>query len=149
MQAEFTITIPNWASNTGRRIFVPVGIFAAHEKRVFESTQRIHPIYFDYPSSEWDDLTIELPTKWHAIAVPKPRAQEGISIVYRMNVEDNRTTLHITRQLDNDIFTLEQKHYAALREFFQRVRSSDEEQIVLQPTETTVTRRCGGTFLRP
>ena len=50
-----------------------------------------------------------------------------------MNVEDNQKTLHITRQLDSDIFILEQSNYSALRRFFQLVRSGDEEQIVLQP----------------
>jgi hypothetical protein len=63
----------------------------------------------------------------------KARTQKGNSIVYSMNVEDNQKTLHITRQLDSDIFILEQSNYPALRRFFQLVRSGDEEQIVLPP----------------
>jgi len=67
------------------------------------------------------------------MAAPQTRTQKGNSIVYSMNVEANQKTLHITRQLDNDIFILEQSNYSALRRFFQLVRSGDEEQIVLQP----------------
>ncbi len=133
LQAEFAVKVPNWTSNTGRRVLVPVGIFAAPEKHVFESADRVHPIYFAYPYSKRDDVTIELPPGRQAMAAPPARTQKGNSIVYSMNVEDNQRTLHITRQLDNDIFILEQSNYSALRRFFQLVRSGDEEQIVLQP----------------
>ncbi len=133
LQAEFAVKVPNWASNTGRRVLVPVGIFSRYEKGVFESADRVHPIYFAYPYSKLDDVTIELPPEWQAIAVPQARTQKGNSIAYSMNVEDNQRTLHITRQIDNDIFILEQSNYSALRRFFQLVRSGDEEQIVLQP----------------
>jgi hypothetical protein len=133
LQAEFAVKVPNWTSNTGRRVLVPVGIFAAAEKHVFESVDRVHPIYFAYPYSKRDDVTIELPPEWQAMTAPQARTQKGNSIVYSMNVEDNQKTLHVTRQLDSDIFILEQSNYSALRRFFQLVRSGDEEQIVLQP----------------
>jgi hypothetical protein len=36
-----------------------------------------------------------------------------------------------------DMLMLEQKYYPALRNFFQVVRTTDEEQILLQPGGTT------------
>src|SRR5262249_41690882 len=41
--AEFRVKIPGWASAAGRRTLLPVGIFAANEKGVFEHEQRVHP----------------------------------------------------------------------------------------------------------
>lgn len=131
--AAFAVKIPNWASKTGRRILVSAGIFAAQERHAFESASRIHPIYFDYPYRSQDDMTIELPPEWQTMSVPQPRTHKGNCIVYSMNVEDQQRTLRITRQLDVDIFILEAANYPGLRRFFQQVRSSDEEQIVLQP----------------
>jgi hypothetical protein len=130
--AEFAVKIPNWASNTGRRVLIPVGIFSGYEKGVFEAADRVHPIYFAYPYSKRDDVTIELPPEWQIIALPQARTQRGNKIVYDMNVEKNQGRLHITRRLDNDIFMMEPSNYSALRRFFELVRSGDEQQILLQ-----------------
>ncbi len=130
---EFSIRIPSWASHTGRRMLVPVGIFAADEKHMFEHADRINPIYFDYPYGKLDDMTIELPSQWQVIALPLARARNGDGVVYSLKAEDNQRTVHVTRQLNVDILILEQKYYSTLRSFFQTVRTSDDEQIVMQP----------------
>jgi hypothetical protein len=130
--AEFDLKIPGWASSAGKRAMVPVGIFTA-EKRVFEHADRVHPIYFEYPYSKTDDVTIELPPGWQVSSVPNAQNQDGHVIVYKFKVEDINGTLHVTRTLSVDVLILEQKYYTALRKFFQVVRTGDEEQIVLQP----------------
>jgi hypothetical protein len=130
--AEFDVKIPGWASSAGRRVVFPVGIFVAHEKHVFEHANRVHPIYFEYPYEKLDDVTIELPLGWQVSSVPKPQVQDGHVIVYDLKIEDNKSTVRITRKLNFDILLLEQKYYSALRNFFQAVRNDDEEQIVVQ-----------------
>ncbi len=134
--AEFDLKIPGWASNAGRRAVVPVGIFTAAEKRIFEHANRVHPIYFEYPFEKVDDVTIELPSGWRISSMPNAQNQDGHVVVYNLKVEDNKGTLHLTRKLSVDVLILEQKYYTALRNFFQVVRSGDEEQIVLQPGTT-------------
>jgi hypothetical protein len=131
--AEFDVKIPGWASSAGRRALVSVGIFTAAEKRVFEHASRVHPIYFEYPFEKADDVTIDLPLGWQISSVPKSQIQDGHVIMYALNVENNKGTLHWTRKLSVDVMILDPKYYGALRNFFQVVRSGDEEQIVLQP----------------
>jgi hypothetical protein len=41
--------------------------------------------------------------------------------------------VHLNRVLNLDLLLLEAKYYPALRNFFQVVRTGDEEQVVLQP----------------
>ena len=53
--------------------------------------------------------------------------------MYSMQVENSKNTLHLTRNLNVDVLLLDPKYYGALRNFFQVVRTTDEEQIVLQP----------------
>jgi hypothetical protein len=48
-------------------------------------------------------------------------------------VENNKGTLHLTRRLNMDLLMVEAKLYPTLRNFFQIVRTGDEQQIVLQP----------------
>ena len=44
--AEFSLKVPGWASGAGRRALLPVGLFSATEKHLFDHTNRVHPIYF-------------------------------------------------------------------------------------------------------
>ncbi len=131
--AEFEVKIPGWASNAGRRVILPAGIFTQVEKHIFEHTNRVHPIYFEYPYEKIDDITVELPPGWAVSSVPAARTQDGHIVTYSIKVENGKDTLHLTRKLTVDFLILEPKYYMALRNFFQAVRTGDEEQIVLQP----------------
>jgi hypothetical protein len=50
-----------------------------------------------------------------------------------MKAENDKSTVHLNRVLNLDLLLLEAKYYPALRNFFQVVRTGDEEQVVLQP----------------
>ncbi|MGA7849503.1 MAG: DUF3857 domain-containing protein [Terriglobales bacterium] len=133
--AEFNLKIPGWASNAGKRVMIPAAIFTAEEKGVFEHANRVHPIYFEYPHEKADDMTVALPPGWQVSSVPTPQNQDRHVVLYTLNVEQSAGTLRLTRKLTFDVLLVEQKYYPALRNFFQVVRTSDGEQIVLQPGE--------------
>jgi transglutaminase-like putative cysteine protease len=135
--AEFDLKIPGWASSAGKRALLPIGIFSAPEKHVFDHANREHQIYFEYPSQRVDDVTIELPSGWQATSIPKPRDDEGHIVVFISKAENGGNKLHLTRVLSVDFLLLDPKYYPALRSFFQGIRTSDEEQIVLQPGTAT------------
>ena len=135
--AEFDLKIPNWSSSTGKRTVLPAGIFTAREKNLFEHANRIYPIYFEYPYEKTDDIAVELPDGWQVSSLPAEQTQDGHVVAYNLKATNDRGTLHITRKLTVDFLMLQQKYYAALRTFFQAVRSGDEQQIVLQPVSAT------------
>ena len=135
--AEFDIKIPGWASGAGKRALLAAGVFTGAEKHIFEHNQRSHPIYFEYPYEKEDDVTIELPPGWQVSSVPPAQAKDGHVVAYNIKVENNKNTLHLTRKLTVDFLMLEPKYYGALRNFFEAVRTGDEEQIVLQPGAAT------------
>jgi hypothetical protein len=133
--AEFNVKIPGWASNAGKRVMIPAAIFTAGEKGVFEHTNRVQPIYFEYPHTKMDDVTVELPPGWQVSSVPPEQVRDGHVIVYSLKVESSPGTLRLTRKLAVDVLLLEPKYYPALRNFFQTVRTSDGVQIVVVPGE--------------
>jgi uncharacterized protein DUF3857 len=135
--AEFNLKIPGWASSAGRRVLIPAGVFTESEKHVFEHSNRVHPIYFDYPYQKVDDVTIELPAGWQVGSVPQVQEKDAHVVSYSLKVEGGKDTLHLARKLTVDMMMLEPKYYAPLRNFFQFVRTGDEEQIVLQPGAST------------
>jgi hypothetical protein len=131
--AEYDLKIPGWAAQAGRRALIPVGIFGAPEKHVFEHAARSHPIYFEFPTARIDDVTIELPLDWKVSSIPPERKDAGKVCAFNTSVENKNGTLHLTRNLDIEALTLETKYYGALRNFFQTVRTGDDQQIVVQP----------------
>ena len=133
LSAEFNLKVSGWVVGAGRRTFLPVGLFAAGEKHLFDHANRVHPIYFEFPSQKVDDVSIELPLGWQAGGLPAPLSDDGHIISYSLKAEDNKGTLHLSRKLSIDIFFLQTQYYPALRNFFQQVRTGDEQQIVLQP----------------
>jgi hypothetical protein len=130
--AEFDVKIPGWASNAGKRVMVPAGILTGVERHIFEHAHRVNPIYFEYPYQKEDDITIELPLGWQVSSVPPAQVKDGHVVSYNFKVENDKNTLHLTRKLTVDFLILDSKYYGALRNFFEEVRTVDEEQIVLQ-----------------
>jgi hypothetical protein len=131
--AEFELKVPGWVTGAGRRALVPVGLFSAPEKHAFEHANRVHVIYFSYPSEKIDDVTIDLPLGWQVSSLPPVQNLDAKAALYNLKVENNKGTLHLTRRLNMDLLMVEVKLYPTLRNFFQVVRTGDEQQIVLQP----------------
>ena len=137
--AEFSLKVPGWVSGAGKRAILPVGLFSNSEKHVFEHANRVHAIYFPYPSEKVDDITIELPLGWQVSSVPKPQKNDVKLLTYTLNVENDKGTLHLKRDLDAQILLIEAKYYGVLRNFYQTVKAGDEQQIVLQPGTAAAT----------
>jgi hypothetical protein len=77
LTAEFQLKIPGWASGAAHRFLMPVGLFGAEDKRLFEYASRIHPIYMEYLFQKIDDVTVELPSGWSPDNLPQSKNQGG------------------------------------------------------------------------
>jgi hypothetical protein len=129
--AEYDLKVPGWASAAGRRTLLSVGLFGGGEKHVFEHTSRVHPIYFSFPYQDVDDVTIDLPLGWQISSLPQQQNTDLKVCAYTLTAENKGGSLHVKRQLMVDLSLLEVKYYPSLRNFFQQVRTGDEEQIVV------------------
>lgn len=133
LSAEFSLKVLGWAAAAGRRAVLSVGLLSAEEKHVFEHSERTHPIYFSYSFEKIDDVDIDLPSGWRTSSVPSPRALDGHIVYYSFQASEAAGSVHVARKLAVDAGMYDQKYYAGLRNFFQVVKSGDEQQIVLQP----------------
>jgi len=104
---------------------------------LFDHAERVHPIYFAFPFQRVDDVTIELPLGWQILNVPAPQKNDGHVVVYTSKAEINKGTLELHRVLNVDIMIMEAQYYPALRDFFQVVRTADEQQVMLQPSSAS------------
>jgi hypothetical protein len=135
--AEYSLKVSGWASAAGRRALLPVGLFSAPEKHLFDHADRIHPIYFEFPFKRADELTIDLPLGWQITTVPPPQSLDAKAIVYHLDSKNDKGTLHLSRALDVDVMLLPPANYPNLRKIFQLVRTGDEQQVILQPGGST------------
>ncbi len=65
-------------------------------------------------------------------SIPDPKTNGGRVVSYTLRVENDKGMMHVQRKLGIDGVLILPKFYPALRNFFQVVRTGDEEQIVLQ-----------------
>ena len=134
--AEFTLKVPGWASQTGHRVLLPVGLFSAQEKHLFDHADRVHPVYMDYPYEQKEDIAISLPEGWQAGTLPPEHKQDGHVITYSLTMSKDKSMVRLNRAITVDFLLLDRQYYTALRTFFQGVKTSDDQQIVLQPAAT-------------
>jgi hypothetical protein len=135
--AEYTLKVPGWIAGAGRRALLPVGLFSAPEKRLFDHANRVHPIYFTFPFQRSDDITIDLPLGWQISSVPDPQKLDAKAITYNLDAKNEKGALHMSRVLNVDVVLLPQDKYDALRKIFQVVRTGDEQQVALTPGGST------------
>jgi Domain of Unknown Function with PDB structure (DUF3857)/Transglutaminase-like superfamily len=133
LAATYDLKVPGWVSAAGHSGLMQTGLFGATEKQVFEHANRVHALYFEFPSEKRDEVTIQLPLSWQVSSLPKPIDQDKQAVAYTMKVENDKGTLHLTRTLKSDMVFLEPKFYGTVRAFYQMVRNGDEQQILLQP----------------
>lgn len=132
-KAEFKIKIPGWASSAGRKALLPLGVFSAQEKHLFEHADRKYPVYFTFPWQDVDDITIDLPLGWRVNTLPGPVSVDRKFCSFEESAKDSSGTIHISRTLAVNGIQLEEKYYPVLRAFFQNLRENDEQQIIVSP----------------
>lgn len=132
LRAEFRVRIPNWANSIGRRLLLPVWVFAGSKHRQFDSAARRYPVYFDFPYQTIDEVTLKLPEGYEVSSVAEPQDHQTPFGRYELSCRAQGDTVTIQRRLSTEALLIPVNYYAGLRAFFGSVRSADEEQVVLQ-----------------
>lgn len=132
--AIFNVRLPAWAHTVGRRALVPVDIFAGARRHDFEHSTRTHAIYFHYPHRLDDEITIDLPSGWKVDSVPQPGSANINVADCNWTAQGTPTGLGWHRDFTIDTLLIDVKFYDRVREFYQNVkRSGDEEAVVNLP----------------
>jgi hypothetical protein len=140
LETEYSFKVAGWVAGAGKRALMPVGLFSASEKNVFDHAARVHPVYFHYPYRKTDDISVQLPLGWKIGSAAKPVDMDVKAAAYSLKAESQNGDLHLTRTVRFDLMIIPKENYQALRAFFQAVRAGDEEQIMLQPSSTSAVK---------
>jgi Domain of Unknown Function with PDB structure (DUF3857)/Transglutaminase-like superfamily len=126
----------NMGSATGKRFFLPGLFFESRAKHPFVAEdKRLIPIDVHYPKLEQDDVTYHLPPGYSVESAPQATSLSWPNHAL-MKVTSNATgtTVNIQRVMAYNYTLLEPKEYNGLHDFYQKVASADQQQLVLTRT---------------
>ena len=130
--AEFNVKTRAWGTQTGRRLLLSQSFFANPIARQFDHPSRSYPVYFDYPYTFSDDVTLQLPLALRVTNVPAPQDRTNGLGFYQISSENQGASLHLARKMGVTGLLYPVESYGAIRNFFNQVKAGDEQQVVLE-----------------
>ena len=119
-------------SATGKRLFLPLSVFAAGAGNPFASSHREEPIDLHYPYQEIDQVTLRLPPGFQVESLPE-KSQIALPqmAAYGVGAKSDSQTITFARSyiLANILYT--PSEYDKLKGFFDDVSNKDRAQAVL------------------
>ena len=130
--AEFNVKTRPIATQTGRRLLLSQSFFANPVSRQFDHPSRTYPVYFDYPYTSLDDVTLQLPLALRVTSVPTSQDRTNGLGFYQISSENQGASLHFARKMGVIGILYPVQSYGAIRNFFNQVKAGDEQQVVLE-----------------
>ncbi|MBV9215373.1 MAG: DUF3857 domain-containing protein [Acidobacteria bacterium] len=136
---SYEVKIPGYAQKTGKRLFLQPSFFEYGVPAVFASDTRKYDIFFRYPWSEKDDITIELPKGFlldNPDAPAKVADTSGVaSLTTDITVNESSNTLHYKRDFffgSKANVYFKKEFYKPLKTLFDRFSQADAHTITLK-----------------
>jgi Domain of Unknown Function with PDB structure (DUF3857) len=137
LHVEGNLNLASFGSPVGRRILIPATIFLVPQTKAFQSAVRHNDIYFPYTNEEIDNFKFQAPAGYKIETVPAAKTlKPGAVLTYSIAASQQGSVVEVNRHLVINALALPVQYYAAVRAFFNTVKSNDESQIVLQNAES-------------
>ena len=136
---DYKIRVPGYAQRTGKRLFLQPNFFEYGAAPVFIGSERKYSMYFNYPWSEEDNITIELPAGFTLDNADAPGNAAAAGLV------EDKVNISITKDGKNLIYkrnyffgntdsvlVFTPTQYASLKSFFEGLNKIDTHAITLK-----------------
>jgi hypothetical protein len=134
----YHVRVPGYSQRTGKRLFLQPAFFQMGVLPLFTTSTRKFPIYFHYPWSEEDSVTIELPAGYQLDAADAPGAlnAEGVSQYdVKISITSDGRKLTYKRKFSfggGGVVLFTPQQYGPLKELFDVVHKSDAHTLTLK-----------------
>jgi hypothetical protein len=137
---SYHIRVLGYAQRTGKRLFLQPEFFQHGAAPLFSGSERRYPVYFSYPWSEEDHVTIDLPAGFSLdnADAPQPFGAGPVGD-YKPTIavtKDGRTMVY-TRNCffgGGDYIMFPVTSYAALKTYFDAIHQADNHTVTLKQT---------------
>lgn len=132
------------ATKTGQRLLLPSTFFEAQAKARFVNATRQNPVYLDWAYTVKDHVHLELPENLKIEDRPKEADLAFAPYAsFQASYEGTGREYLNTRQEKVGAILYKVQQYPTLRDFFQKMNSQDQGQVVLKSAETLTTAESG------
>ena len=113
----------------------PMAVFQLHDKNPYNKVYRANPVYLRYGYIRKDQITIRMPSGYQVEEMPPDTEEENeFGRIHLKHARDG-ALLTLERQRELKAYFFPVQYYRALREFSEKVRQRDAENVVLQKVE--------------
>jgi hypothetical protein len=136
----YHVRVPGYGRRTGKRLFFQPSFFRHGMPARFTAGERKHPVYFDYPWSELDEIEIELPGGFdleNADAPAPLQVGDVVGCSLKMSVTNGTPrVLKVERRFSfggsGAVWFEAEKHYSSVKGVFDLVHSIDDHALTLR-----------------
>jgi hypothetical protein len=119
-------------SSTGKRLLLPGDIFEANSKPSFPHERRDIPVYFPFPRMVQDAVRVKFPATLTVESLPaKDTATFQNAVGYSLTTESTPTSFTVRRNYTLGGLLFPPASYSAIRTFFSKMETKDQETVVL------------------
>ena len=132
---DLHITSPNYASITGKRLFIKPNIFNQSNRRFSKDSVRLYDIYFSSSYKDVDSISILLPTGYTLEAMPKNVSLNSKFGTYSIRYEVKENMVQMLRIDERSAATFPASDYNELVSFYDAIFKADHSQLVFVKKE--------------
>lgn len=135
MEESLELTVPNYASVTGKRLFITPNILTRESRKLSADSTRRSDIYLRTPYRDTDTVEITVPAGYTPEAM-FPEVQLSTPFgSYFAKVSVNGNKILYVRRVEMKSGRFPAKDYPALEAFFNQIYKSDRSRVVLVKKE--------------
>ena len=122
---------------THERMLFPSAVFQASRKTPFIHSRRIQPVYFRHRYSELDKVAISLPASYRLEAMPSETDYKTPFATFKVKRTSEAGVVQLERHAVMNGYYFPIESYSSLRGYFEKLRQSDAENVVLHQVESS------------
>jgi Domain of Unknown Function with PDB structure (DUF3857) len=125
-----------FAAFTHQRMLFPLAVFQVNRKNPFTKSYRVQPVYFQHGFREIDKITISIPAGYRLEALPSEADYKTSFAAFHVKRTSEAGLLRLERQAEMSGYYFPVQSYSSLREYFEKLRRSDAEIVVLHKVDS-------------
>lgn len=136
IKERLEISVSNYATITGKRLFITPNIMTRANQKIAIEKERKYEIVLGLEYTDTDSVEIELPKGYEPEAMPQDMAISSKFGSYRSSVKLLGNKLLYSRHHEQYSGRFPAKDYAELAKFYETIYNADRSRVVLVKSET-------------
>lgn len=122
---------PHFATFTSRRMLFPLSVFQVNGQNPFPQVYRTQPVYFSHGYRTADKVQISIPSGYKLEALPGESKSTKEFASFDAKRSSDTGVVRLERQTEMTGYLFPVQSYLSLRAYFQKLRESDAQNVVL------------------